>query len=141
MDAQSGPSRSWGFAGAVLVCGVLGLAAAVFAGGARRPPAYALNSTLIYRCEIGGVVFVILYFVVVLTRLASYGRTPTSIGASGAKLPQLPHALLSDALAGYQTVAARLDELPDQIIDEMAALRHRVEALEQAPPAEREHGQ
>jgi hypothetical protein len=70
------------------------LAAALLAGATSVPPSggppgYALESSLVYRVEIGLVVFVVLYAVVVLVRLAAHGLTPSRVGTGAVDLPQL----------------------------------------------------
>jgi hypothetical protein len=124
----------------VVVCGALGLAAAVFATGAKHPSAYALDSTLVYRSEVGFVIFLALYLFVVFTRLAYYGRTPDSIGPSGARLPA-DTELISKALEELRAAGAALMELPEKLAGELATLRERIEALEQQQPRKSDHGQ
>lgn len=134
MGTLGASERSRGFAAVVLLCGLLGLAAGLFSGGANHPPPYALGSTLVYHAEIGLVIFLALYILVVLTRLAYYGRTLTSIGASGARIPDV--GLLSSALDESQAAAGRLREVGI----ELDLLRQRLSTLEQTRSAESDHG-
>jgi hypothetical protein len=138
MGTQASRSRSPKFAVAVLTCVAVGLAAGVFASGAKQPPSYALESTLIYRGEIGFAVFMALYFLVVLTRLAYYGRSITSIGAGGAQLPDV--GLLSDAVEETHAAAAGLRKVGEELSDELILLKDRVAELERARPAKGDHG-
>jgi hypothetical protein len=126
--------RSPGFAGVVIACGLLGLVAGLFVTGPKTPPTYALGSTLVYHAEIGSIIFLALYVLVVLTRLAYYGRTVTSIGAGGASLPDV--GLLSTAIDESQAAATRLR----QIGIEVDLLRQRVMTLEQERSGESDHG-
>jgi hypothetical protein len=139
---MSHQSRSPVFAGAVVACEVVGAVAGLVAHGAAHAPEYALGSMLVYRCEIGLAVFLILYVGVVFARLAYNGQTPTRIGARGAELPDVKRPdlnLLSDALSESQTVARLLAELPDQVADQLNDLEQRVAILEQSSAAEGDH--
>jgi hypothetical protein len=120
--------RSPIFASAVVLCAAAGAVAATFAAGPAHPHAYALNSMLVYRCEIGAVIFAVLYLGLVLVRLAYHGRTPTRIGAGGADLPDLD--LLTGALADSQAAATLLAQVPRDVADQVAALEQRVADLE-----------
>lgn len=106
------------FLAAVLATAVL----AVVAGGLSRSPsagapAYALDSVLVYRLEVGLVVFAALYAVVVVVRLASHGMTPSRVGTAAVDLPQLA-ASVGEMQAGLgltETTASHLfAELEDQ---------------------------
>jgi hypothetical protein len=119
------------------LCGVLGIVAGLFAPGTNHPPAYALDSMFVYRGEIGLVSFGTLYLVAILTRLAYYGRMPTSIGASGAQLPDV--GLVSNALDSSQATAMLVRELRRELTDELADVRARVAALDRAL-GESDHG-
>jgi hypothetical protein len=72
---------------AVLVVAVL--AGLVSSPPSQGAPSYALDSSLVYRLEIGMAFFLALYVTIVLVRLASHGLTPSSVGTAEVQLPQL----------------------------------------------------
>ena len=90
-------------------------------------PAYALQSPLVYRLEIGVAFFVALYAVVILVRLAAYGLTPSRVGTGAIHLPQLARAV--------ETVEKDL-ETRDKDIDDMLAMvrsqEARIDAIKRA---------
>jgi hypothetical protein len=141
MDSQPGPIRSPGFAGTVVACGAVGLAAGIFGHGVKHPAAYALNSVLVYRCEIGFLVFFVLYVVVVLVYLASYRRTPTAmlIKGTGAHFPDV--APLEEAKRELDAARASLRELTQRLADDRAEMRERMQTLEREWSERGGHGQ
>jgi hypothetical protein len=71
------------FALAVITCGLPGCTAGLFSEHAAQAPDYALKSMLIYRFEIGLLVFTGLYLALIVVRPAYHGHTLTRIGAGG----------------------------------------------------------
>ena len=132
------PGRTPAFAGAVTACGVLGAAAGFLADSAPRAPDYALDSMLVYRFEIGLVVFVGLYLALVLIRLAYHGRTPTRIGASGADFPDI--GLLSNALSNLRDASGLMEAVPGEVADQIGDLEQRIATLEQREAVGGDHG-
>jgi hypothetical protein len=111
------------------------LVATIFAVGAlvsavfvdARSPAYALNSKLVYRVEIGAVIVAALLFVLTSLRLASYGRTFTSFGAGPVRTEaDDPASAMDAAVVDVEELGARVATLGEVV----AKLLERVDALE-----------
>jgi hypothetical protein len=119
------PVRRW-FLAAVLLAGIL----AGLGGWSARPPGgwppgYALDSTLVYRLEVGLVVFAALYSVLVVIRLASYGLTPSRVGTAAIDLPQLA-ASVGDA----DVVLTEAEQALRDVYGELANQKRRLDRLE-----------
>lgn len=126
------------FAGAVAACGAMGCGAGLLASSVAPAPEYALGSMLIYKFEIGLVVFLGLYLAIVLVRLAYHGRTPTRIGASGADLPDI--STVSGALSELRATADLMSAIPREVAEHLAQLEQRLAVLEQRWTAEGDRG-
>jgi hypothetical protein len=85
-------------------------------------PAYALQSPLVYRLEIGIAFFLAFYAVVVLVRLAAYGLTPSRIATAAIHLPQLARAV--------ETVEEDLETRDRDIDDMLAMVRSQEERID-----------
>ncbi|HEX4807000.1 MAG TPA: hypothetical protein VFU94_13970 [Conexibacter sp.] len=74
-----------------------------------RLPAVALGCVLVWRVEIGAIVFASLYGVVVVVRLALHGETLTRVGRDGIEIPRVG-AVPGDR-AAHETLAVQVREL------------------------------
>lgn len=86
--SRRGPSR---FFFVVLPALVLAVVVAALAGDAR--PAFALKSNVVWRFEIGLVIFAIGYVIGLVLYLAWQGRAPQQIGGGPATLQTTPQSV------------------------------------------------
>jgi hypothetical protein len=125
-EQRTRPNRL--FAGVVIAATALGGTGGALVHGPQHPSEYALNSLLVYRIEVGLILFLALYISIVLVRLAYHGRTPSRIGAGGADLPDV--SLIADALSEFEAAAAKLATLPPALADRVEELERRIAELE-----------
>ena len=104
---------------AVMIAASAAATTAVPSGGA---PTYALDAALIYRVEVGLAVFLALYAVAVLVRLAAHGLTPGRVGTSSVELPQLMD-IVGTKLRNEETTI-------DDMLGTLEAHSARIEAIE-----------
>lgn len=92
----------WGFAVLVAVAMAIGFVAGATVAIPVDIPSAALRSAAVYRVEVGGAIFVALYFVAVAFALALRNRGFTDIGTSGIRageLSEVPVSLLTQERA------------------------------------------
>jgi hypothetical protein len=92
------------------------------------PPAVALNSEVVFRIEVGAIVFVVLYGFVVAIRLAFFGKTFTKLGTTGAEIPDVSE--LRKSVQEYAGLERALDQINAQIVAVAENLDARVSRLE-----------
>jgi hypothetical protein len=103
----------WGFAILVSVATVAGLIAGATVTVPAGVPGFALQSTAVYRLEVGAAIFLGLYFVAMAFVLALRNRAFTEISTDGIRaesLGELPRALLTQERA-----LGVLSEMVDEI--------------------------
>jgi hypothetical protein len=95
----------------VAIAAVAALSAGAFATVPEDVPAWALHSALVYRLEVGGAVFLVLYVMVVSFNLAQHGRgfTKLSAGSVSLEAEQVAAAAGSNVEAIDQTRMAVAD--------------------------------
>src|SRR4051794_27318882 len=103
--AGDGPRRPSVFFLVLLPAFAVGVVVAALAGD--RHPVYALGSNVVWRCEVGAVVFGILYVVTLILSLAWQGRAPKRIGGGPASVDTTPQDVDSPQL-GADTEERRI---------------------------------
>jgi hypothetical protein len=79
----------------------------------RDVPAYALDSGLVYKCEVALTLFLVLYLLVVAIALSFEGRTVGKITTAGFELP----SDLSSPMATLQALVDRQDQAEQKLIE------------------------
>ena len=107
------------------------LAAGFSAGGGiqavppRDVPAYALDSAIIYKCEVALALFVALYLLLVAVALAFEGRTVGKITTTGFELP----SELSSSVVGQQALIERQDQAEQALYEQDGRLSQEIERI------------
>lgn len=120
---------SWMLLSAVCVAAAIALAVGLLAAvPTAGPPAVALNSEVVFRIEVGAIVFAVLYGLVVAIRLAFWGKTFTKLGTTGAEIPDVSE--LRKSVKEYAGLENALDQISAQIVAITENLDTRVSRLE-----------
>lgn len=115
----------WAFPLVVCVSGILGILAGLQAVPPGDIPAYALDSAVVYKSEVGVVFFLAVYLVATAIALAFEGRTVGKITASGIELPSdlatpvMSQREIVDELEKVQRDIAQGDDVLSRHVDRL----------------------
>jgi hypothetical protein len=107
--------RRWGFATLVGVAVLVGVIVGATVAVPIEIPAVALRSGAVYRLEVGGAIFVGLYFVAMAFVLALRNRGFTEIGTDGIRaesMEEVPRSLLTQERA-LKVLFEKVNEMGD----------------------------
>jgi hypothetical protein len=120
--------RRFAFPLLVLLGALLAIGAALEADAPPDIPSYALDSVVVYKCEVGLVLFLLVYVFVATVSLAMEGRTLGKISTTGIELP----GELSASVAAQQELAEELGRVQREVTAQGADLAEDVACLWEA---------
>ena len=99
----------------VLLALALAACSAALAPLPRALPAVALGAALVWRVEVGAIMFAACYGAIITARLALHGHTYTRIGSAGIEIPQVARVRTDEEMERIVELEASVKELRDTL--------------------------
>jgi hypothetical protein len=113
------------FATLVCIAAILATGAGIDASPPRDVPSYALDSAIVYRCEVGLALFLGGYLFVIAIVLAFEGKTLGKISTAGIELP----GELSSSIISQQALIDRQERMQESFTEREKWLSREVDRL------------
>lgn len=123
MRVNTGIHRT--FAALVCIAAIFAIGAGVEASPPRDVPSYALDSAIVYRCEVGLALFLGEYLFVIAIVLAFEGKTVGKISTTGIELP----GELSSSIISQQELIDRQERMQESFVEREKWLSREVDRL------------